>query len=87
MTGVVLSAILIVIAALHLLWALGYWSPIRIEAARAVVGTRGFAAYTPGFRALPPEEPLATYDRRYHAPLCLILAALTSAHPRTGDTI
>lgn len=37
------SAVLIVIAAIHLLWALGYWWPIRDEAAlaRAVVGTRG----------------------------------------------
>lgn len=37
------SAILIVVAAVHLLWALGYWWPIRDEAAlaRAVVGTRG----------------------------------------------
>jgi hypothetical protein len=36
------SAILIVIAAVHLLWALGYWWPIRDEAAlsRAVVGTK-----------------------------------------------
>ncbi len=37
------SAILVVIAAIHLLWALGYWWPIRDEAAlaRAVVGTKG----------------------------------------------
>lgn len=34
---------LIVIAAVHLLWALGYWWPIRDETAltRAVVGTKG----------------------------------------------
>ena len=39
------SAGLIVIAAIHLLWALGYWWPIKDEAAlaRAVVGTRGIA--------------------------------------------
>lgn len=37
-----LSAVAIAIAALHLLWALGYWWPIRDEAAlaRAVLGTR-----------------------------------------------
>lgn len=37
------SAGLIVIAAIHLLWALGYWWPIKDEAAlaRAVVGTQG----------------------------------------------
>lgn len=39
------SAGLIVIAAIHLLWALGYWWPIKDEAglARAVVGTKGIA--------------------------------------------
>ncbi|KPP83757.1 MAG: Protein of unknown function (DUF3995) [Rhodobacteraceae bacterium HLUCCA08] len=38
-----MSAILVVIAAIHLLWALGWWFPIRDEArlARAVVGARG----------------------------------------------
>lgn len=37
------SAGLIVIAAVHLLWALGYWWPIKDEAmlARTVVGTKG----------------------------------------------
>ena len=37
------SAALIVIAAVHLLWALGFWWPIKDEAAlaRAVVGTKG----------------------------------------------
>ncbi len=34
---------LIVIAAVHLMWALGYWWPIKDEAAlaRAVIGTKG----------------------------------------------
>ena len=34
---------LIIIAAVHLLWALGYWWPLKDEAAlaRAVVGTKG----------------------------------------------
>lgn len=37
------SAGLVVIAAVHLLWALGYWWPIKDEKAlaRAVVGTKG----------------------------------------------
>lgn len=37
------SAVLIVIAAVHLLWALGIWWPIKDEAdlARAVVGSKG----------------------------------------------
>ena len=41
--ALIASAGLIVIAAMHLLWALGYWWPIKDEAelARAVVGTRG----------------------------------------------
>lgn len=45
MTGLALfaSATLVVIAAIHLLWALGYWWPIKDEAAlaRAVIGTKG----------------------------------------------
>lgn len=38
-----LTLILLAIAALHLLWAIGFWWPIRDEAglARAVVGQRG----------------------------------------------
>ena len=37
------SAILILLAAVHLLWSLGYWWPIKDEAelARTVVGTKG----------------------------------------------
>lgn len=37
------SAGLVIIAAIHLLWAVGYWWPIKDEAAlaRAVVGTKG----------------------------------------------
>ncbi|WP_375280807.1 DUF3995 domain-containing protein [Pseudooctadecabacter sp.] len=37
------SAGMIVIAAIHLLWALGYWWPVKDEAAlaRTVVGTKG----------------------------------------------
>ncbi len=37
------STILVVIAAIHLLWAIGFWWPIKDEAelARAVVGTKG----------------------------------------------
>lgn len=37
------SLVLVVIAAVHLLWAIGYWWPIRDEQAlaKAVVGARG----------------------------------------------
>ncbi len=38
-----ISSLLLIPAALHLLWAIGYWTPIRDEAqlARAVVGAPG----------------------------------------------
>lgn len=41
--ALIVSASLVVIAAVHLLWALGYWWPIKNEAelARTVVGTKG----------------------------------------------
>ncbi len=40
---------------------------------------RGVAAYVPALRRFGPEEPFATLDRRYYAPLCLALAAGTAA--------
>ena len=125
--SVLLAAALLAAAALHLLWAIGYWWPIRDEAAlaRAVVGVRGvarmpgaaacsavavallFAAmwaralgrvghwvvtavglalaagilrpgaatYVGLIRRLAPEEPFATLDRRWYAPLCLAFGA------------
>ena len=33
--GLILSVVLVVIAAVHLLWAIGYWFPITDEAALA----------------------------------------------------
>jgi hypothetical protein len=41
--AVILSVVLLAIAALHLLWGIGFWWPIRDEAglARAVVGRAG----------------------------------------------
>lgn len=41
--ALILSFVLLVIAALHVLWGIGYWFPIRDEAAlvRAVVGAAG----------------------------------------------
>ncbi len=124
MTGlaIALTGVLLGIAFLHLLWAIGFWFPIREERllARAIVGSagvtrmpgaipcalvavaltfagilpqqadfpfrdllmpffaavcilRGIAAYIPVWRALVPEEPFATLDRRYYGPLCLAL--------------
>ena len=34
---------------------------------------RGVAAYTAAWRRLFPEQPFASLDRRYYAPLCLAL--------------
>lgn len=41
--AVILSVVLIAIAAVHLLWAIGYWFPIRDEAtlAHTVIGAAG----------------------------------------------
>jgi hypothetical protein len=41
--ALILTVVLIAIAAVHLLWAIGYWFPIRDEAtlARTVVGVAG----------------------------------------------
>ena len=123
--AVILSAVLAAVAALHLLWALGFWWPIRDEAAlaRAVVGARGIrrmpgavasslvvvallfaarwvwllltvehwlvtlvglgiagvyllrgaASYLGLMARVSPEEPFATLDRHWYAPLCLVL--------------
>lgn len=32
---------------------------------------RGIAAYTPQWRALTPEEPFASFDKKVYGPLCL----------------
>ena len=50
----ILSITLIVPAALHLLWAIGYWTPIKDEAAlaRATVGAKGITR-------MPPAVPCA----------------------------
>ncbi|PYC48806.1 hypothetical protein DI396_01530 [Litorivita pollutaquae] len=123
-----ISVALVGIAALHGLWALRIWWPLRDETAlaRAVVGragiikmptpaacwamvmvllaaalwlqfpldsgglrgalvalglavmsalcfARGLGAYVPALRRSRSEEPFATFDRRYYAPLCLVL--------------
>jgi hypothetical protein len=39
----------------------------------AVFLLRGTASYTRIWQRLTPEEPFRTYDRRYYAPLCLLL--------------
>ncbi|MXQ07703.1 DUF3995 domain-containing protein [Alphaproteobacteria bacterium GH1-50] len=54
MIAFLLSAVLLVLAGFHLLWALGYWMPIRDEAAlaRAVTGQ-------PGATRMPGAAPTA----------------------------
>ncbi len=37
---------------------------------------RGIISYIPALRFLGPEEPFATLDRRFYAPLCLLLGLL-----------
>jgi len=41
----------------------------------AVFLGRGVAGFTSAWRSRFPEEPFATYDRRYYSPLCLALGA------------
>jgi hypothetical protein len=41
--------------------------------ATLVFMARGYAAWRPEFRKFFPEEPFATLDRRYYAPLCLVI--------------
>jgi hypothetical protein len=40
----------------------------------AVFALRGALAYTKIWRKMTPEQPFADYDRKYYAPLCLLLA-------------
>ncbi|OUS21114.1 hypothetical protein A9Q95_10745 [Rhodobacterales bacterium 59_46_T64] len=39
----------------------------------ALCFARGLGAYVPALRRSRSEEPFATFDRRYYAPLCLVL--------------
>ena len=54
---------------------LGAISSFGLFALALVFATRGLATYTPLAKKFGPEEPFATYDRRYYAPLCLIIGA------------
>jgi len=60
------------------LWALALTdaSPSLILTAGGVVLSlvflvRGILGYTPWWRALTPEEPFATFDKKLYSPLCL----------------
>ncbi|MDX8347091.1 DUF3995 domain-containing protein [Cognatiyoonia sp. IB215446] len=69
----VVAALLVIIAAL--------WLPrvlllqIILWGAFAVFLLRGAIAYTKFWRMMTPEQPFAANDRKYYAPLCLVIAA------------
>jgi hypothetical protein len=69
----VVAGLVIIVAAL--------WVPQMLVArvvlwiAAFVFLGRGLIAYTKLWRKMTPEEPFATYDQRFYAPLCLVLAA------------
>jgi TRAP-type C4-dicarboxylate transport system permease large subunit len=52
------------------------WLTLLAGAAIAMVFiARGVAGYLPAWRRLHSAEPFATLDRRYYAPLCLVLGS------------
>lgn len=67
--GIALIILLGAIGLIHLAWALGFcWpGPDGVSRAAYVVGTQVFA-YARGI-------PFYTLNRRYYAPICLLLAA------------
>lgn len=69
------AAALLAAAAWPWLGGLGALRPLGLAALALVFLARGGASYVPALRALGPEEPLATYDRRLYGPLCLALGA------------
>ena len=50
-------------------------SRIVLWGAFGVFAVRGALAYTKFWRRMTPEQPFATYDQKYFAPLCLLIAA------------
>lgn len=69
----VFAGLMVIIAAL--------WMPQMLLArlvlwgAFAVFVLRGGIAYTRFWRQITPEEPFASYDSKFYAPLCLAIAA------------
>lgn len=60
------------------IWALAMSDPLPnnlLTAGGALIALifllRGGAAYTPQWRALTPEEPFASFDKKVYGPLCL----------------
>jgi Protein of unknown function (DUF3995) len=76
-------AVMLVAIGFWPLWRIGMivsplpdWLSLTIGVVIAGVFTlRGVVAFLPAWRRRLPEEPFATYDRRYYGPLCLALAA------------
>ncbi|WP_341366942.1 DUF3995 domain-containing protein [Yoonia sp. BS5-3] len=62
-----------------LIIAIALWFPqvllgkLILWGAAAVLMGRGGIAYTRFWRKMTPEQPFATYDKKYYAPLCLLL--------------
>lgn len=50
-------------------------SRLILWGAVAVFVGRGLIAYTAFWRRMTPEQPFATYDPKYYAPLCLVIGA------------
>lgn len=69
----VVAGLLVIIAAL--------WMPqmlvfrIVLWVAFVVFAGRGGIAYTKFWRQMTPEQPFSEYDRKFYAPLCLLIAA------------
>lgn len=71
--GLVAATMLVVIGAI-----LGRGNPIAdavLWLAAVVFALRGALIWLPIWRKVTPQEPFATYDRRYYGPLCLAIAA------------
>jgi hypothetical protein len=67
------SALLLVV--LIVLWSEPHWARTLILGIAALAFiSRGMASYTVFWRKMTPQEPFATYDRRYYGPLCVVLA-------------
>lgn len=56
-------------------WPHGRLQRLALYGVIAVFVLRGGAAYVPTFRQFSPEEPFATLDMKFYAPLCLLLGA------------
>lgn len=74
---------LVVCAALLTVAALTWWQAkapgllpqLALLAAACVFLARGVAAWTPGWRAMAPQQPFARLDALVYGPLCLALGA------------